>query len=169
MASDPSLTYVIDTSVWLDLAKHYPADIPVFTPIWTGLDGMIASGRLRAPLEVKGELVGRDDWIANHVKARPELFHPLTEELQDALIKVVARYEITPPDGTETQCDEFVVALALLLQACVLTQEKRRKHKTGRPKIPDACDGFGLEWVPLLDFIRHRINATDGAPGTGSV
>jgi hypothetical protein len=50
------------------------------------------------------------------------------------------------------QADPFVVALARVRGATVVTEEHA---KPTAPKIPDACRRFGIRCINLLEFIRE--------------
>jgi hypothetical protein len=75
----------------------------------------------------------------------------LTTEIVDSAQVVLARFpDLIDSDGERDRADPFVVGTARLIDGItVVTQERRRKGTTGRPRIPDACDHFN---VPVCDW-----------------
>jgi hypothetical protein len=148
--------YVVDASVWIDAWRRYPPSIDVFRPIWDGLDSMIADGSLRSPEEIRQELERGTDGLPLWLAPRRLTFHPLDSDLQAGVTLVMSRFsDMVDPDSDKSRGDPFVVALAQAKSGIVVSSENGRKHPTGRPKIPDACAGFGIRCLKWLDFLRE--------------
>jgi hypothetical protein len=145
--------YVFDTSVWIDLFRGYPPDL--FPGLWARIDAAIASGQLVSPHEVLVELDNGNDAIAPILKAKAGLFAPLDTALQAEVTSVLARCPTLVDAGaTRDKADPYVVALAVLRSATVVTGEKPAKPNAARMKIPDACAASGVTALDLFAFLR---------------
>jgi hypothetical protein len=127
---------------------------------WDQLDEKIDRGDIIAPMEVKIELKSPEDLVA-WVKQRPNIFRELDQEFQTSASEVIGRIQedakakqlILKPN--QLQADPFVVALARINGTVVVTEEKPgRSPAQGRPKIPDLCDWYDVEYVDLFGFMR---------------
>jgi hypothetical protein len=150
--------YVLDSSVWIDAWRGYPPDIPVFAPIWNGIDALIGRKVLVSPEDVKEELERGADALIKYLKQRSGLFYPLDAELQASLIDVVAQYELADPNSDKNRADPIVVALGRVKKATVVSNEHPSKTlgKGGRPRIPDACAGLGIRCIKWLEFLKEE-------------
>ncbi len=80
--------YCLDTSALVDgWVRSYPPDI--FPDLWEKIDNLIQARLVFSPDEVLYELSKQDDSLYAWVKARPELFVPLTTEVQLAVTKIL--------------------------------------------------------------------------------
>jgi hypothetical protein len=135
----------------------------VLPSLWTTLEQLIADGRLLVPHEVVRELSRRYPETAAWLEQ-----HGASVELDNDQISIVRkirkRVALTDVDQSEPSGDELVVALALARQPAqiafetdsyvVVTQETR--STTGRRKIPNACDAFGVECIKLMDMFARE-------------
>jgi hypothetical protein len=146
--------YVLDTSIWIRVGDNHPPDI--FVSLWEQLDAAIASRDVRSPEEVLHELErGAGDDLAATLRARPGLFAALDEPLQRAVAEVVARCPgFADPNAERNRADPFVVALARVLGATVVSGERPRRAATAPHKIPDACAEFGVPHLDWFGFLR---------------
>jgi hypothetical protein len=151
--------YSIDTNVLMDWqARFFPTDI--FPSIVNYVDGMIAEERWMAPDIVEEELnaVGTAELVA-WAKARPHMFVPLEDVLAEALA-IQARFPgLKDPKAEYEEADAYVIALAKLRDAIVVTQETSAAEKN-RPRrthfIPDVCRELGLTCISLLGLMRRE-------------
>lgn len=113
----------------------------------------VAAGVVIAPDEVLRETERKDDGLHAWCKAHRELFTPLTEEVQLAAIEITAAVPtLVDLRKGRGQADPFVIALARVRSATVVTEEH---SKPTVPRIPDACRKFGVRCINLLEFIRE--------------
>ena len=67
-------TYIVDTSVLILLAQHYPKDI--FASLWTSIEKLIEDGSILAPREVLKEIEqGGDDELIKWCKKYRRMFY----------------------------------------------------------------------------------------------
>lgn len=147
------MSYCIDTNVFIDAGeRYYPIDIvPGF---WENVDGLIASGRMKAPEMLIEELERKDDAWRQWVYERKEtLIVPMDLPQIEAVRKVMAVYAAEGIDANRIAGDPFFIALALANGLTVVTNEKPRR---GGAKIPKICAALGLPSIGLLDLMRRE-------------
>ncbi|MEQ1633977.1 MAG: DUF4411 family protein [Planctomycetota bacterium] len=143
--------YCFDSSALIHAAtRAYP--IEVFASFWDRFEGAVASGVVIAPDEVLVEAARKDDGLHAWCKAHREMFVPLTLDVQAAAMEITAAVpSLVDIKKGRGQADPFVVALARVRSATVVTEEHA---KPTAPKIPDACKLFGVTCINLLEFLR---------------
>jgi len=147
------LSYCIDTNVFIDAGeRYYPPDIvPGF---WKNLDGLIATGRMKAPEMLIEELERKgDDWRQWVYERKDTLIVPMDLPQIEAVTKVVAVYAAEGIDANRITGDPFFIALALAQDLIVVTNEKPRR---GGAKIPKICSALGVPSIGLLDLMRRE-------------
>lgn len=156
MIVPPTVCYSIDTSALITAWwRNYPPD--VFGPVWEHLDILIRNGIVKASGEVLVELEKQDDDLYQWCKARDnDLFIDLVEELQDAVILLLAKYPKLVATG-RNKADPFVIALATLAKPdplIIITEEGPQSGSAKKPNIPFICNKEGLTSQPLIKLLR---------------
>lgn len=151
--------YVVDTSAFMDWHdRYYPTD--VFPALVTLVDGLIAAGRLFSVEIVHDELkkmasAGLQAWA----KARNHLFDPTKNHLAEALAVEGAYPALKDPNAQFDEADAYVIALAQIHGAVVVTAETPAAHKR-KPKrsmyIPDVCAALGMACISNLGMMRRE-------------
>jgi rRNA maturation endonuclease Nob1 len=162
MAEQPC--YCIDTSALIELHATYGSD--VFVSLWQNLTGLVKEGRLIAPREVLREIEKKDNDLLKWVKKHRKMFREQDiEQLQHAQ-DILSRFsKLIDPAKEIPDADPFVVALAIIEntkrqdslfkgQCIVVTQEK--PSRGARPKIPDVCQHYGIECIPVAELFRKE-------------
>jgi len=147
--------YCIDTSAIIDaMRRYYPPD--AFPGLWEKLELMIESEELIAPKEVLHELSKKDDDTYEWAKNNSKIFIELDEEVQWATSEILNEFPRLVADMSgRNHADSFVIALARVKGAVVVTNEKRaRNPKT--PKIPDVCEHLDIRCIDLLNLILEK-------------
>jgi hypothetical protein len=146
--------FCFDTSALLECwSRYYPVD--VFPGIWERLAYLVEGGDLIAPDEVHEEVRRKDDGLAEWLKTRASMFVPLDGPVQIASTEVLAEFpELVKALSGRTQADPFVIGLARVRKATVVTQE--RGGNRARPRIPLVCDYFEVPCTDIVGFIRQR-------------
>lgn len=149
------MIYCADTNAFIEgWVRSYP--IEVFPRLWKGLEGLVAEGRLISPDEVKRELHRRTDTLLEWAKQQEGLFLPLEDDVQEALAEIMQGFpRLVDTRRNRSGADPFVIALAKVRGATVLTQETH-SNSASRPRIPDVCDALGVKHVDLLTLIRRE-------------
>lgn len=148
------MRYCFDSSSVLEgWVRYYPPD--VFPGLWDRIDALIRNGDVRSPDEVREELNKKHDEVYAWAKARNELFVPLDDEIQAATRAVLEAFpRLVGELRDRNRADPFVIALAMVNGAAVVTEEKRAGTRD-RPRIPIVCDHFGIRHLRLLEMIRE--------------
>ena len=145
--------YVLDSSIWIRIGRNHPPDI--FVKFWEQLDASIANREILSPEEVLYELERGTDDLGPLLRGKQGLFVPLDEALMVAVSAVmVSCPDLADLDAERNRADPFVVALARIRQGTVATEERPRRGRTGRPRIPDACTQLGVQYMDWFGFLR---------------
>jgi hypothetical protein len=146
--------YSFDTSAWLQCwARFYPRD--VFPALWERLEDMLDSGKVVCSDEVLRELSKEEDDLTAWLRAKPEVFVELSEEIQDATNEILAAHPyIAKEFARRTHADPFVVAVAKVHDCTVVTQEGRGSE--AKPRIPLVCEALDIPCIDVISFIRQE-------------
>jgi hypothetical protein len=148
------MNYSIDTSSLVGAwRRSYP---PSLLPrLWDqDLPTLIASGDLRASQEVRIELERQDDEVHEWAVAQTDLFIEVDDLVQTTVKTILARYpNLINANTGRSGADPFIIALAQANGCTVVSEEKSRPTK---PKIPDACAGFSIPCINMLDLMLQQ-------------
>jgi len=149
--------YCIDTSALIAAwDERYPIDH--FPAFWKAMDGIIAAGRLVAPVPVLKETEKKSDELHAWLKERDGMFVELNDAIQLRVRAILAKYErLVMAMKHRTAADSFVIALALERKLTIVSEE-RPTGNLNRPKIPDvvADQDFACPHIYLLDLIKRE-------------
>ncbi len=149
------MIYCLDTSALINpWNKNYRiANFPAF---WEDIDGLIRTGAAIAPMEVLKEIERQDDELLLWVRQRLELFREIDEKIEIVLRKeVLAKFHnMVDYNRDRSGADPWVVALALVENAVVVSQEDKGKKK--RPSIPDVCFKLNVRHIRVADLIADQ-------------
>jgi hypothetical protein len=147
--------FCIDTSALLHGWKRdYPPD--VFGSVWENMDRLVDSGTLIAPEEVLLELTRGGDEIHDWAKARKRMFLPADEQVQAEVRRIVNKWRPFMPKHSRDGiwADPYVIALAHVKGAIVVTGEKPVGPGAKKPKIPNICEEIGVDYTDMLGLLR---------------
>ncbi len=147
--------YSVDTSAILHawLRAYPPANFPAF---WTKIDGLINTGDLIATEEVLIELERKDDDVYKWAKARNQMVITIDEPVQVAVQEILGTHpRLLDTRKSRSSADPFVIAVAKINGATVLTQESR-SNRDSKPNIPDVCSALGIPSVDLIQLIKEQ-------------
>jgi hypothetical protein len=148
--------YSFDTSAYIN-GMHDIFRVPTFQGVWDQIGELVSQGVIRSVDEVKRELQRRDDEVLGWARSQRGLFVPLSREIQAKTREVLAAHPrligLGGPTG-RSSADPFVVALAMVHEGTVVTQEQRRS--LSKPRIPDVCDALGVRCISLPEFVDEQ-------------
>jgi Domain of unknown function (DUF4411) len=155
------MLYLLDANVLIDAGRdYYPRDrVPEF---WEWLQFQGESGVVKIPEEMYEEVVvGRDPvaaWLRQESVKRALL---LSEEVDpDLVVRAVEEGYASNMTQVEVETigrDPFLIAYALAVphDRCVVTTEGRKpSRKRHNRKMPDVCDGLGLNVCHTFEMLR---------------
>jgi len=126
-----------------------------FPSLWRHIDQMIQDGGFLCPDEVLVELERKDDELHRWAKQRPDLFHPLDDDLQVAVAEILATFPtLVNSKRFRSQADPFVIGLARITGRTVVTEEYA--GSATNPRIPYVCTHYGIQCIKLLELIRRQ-------------
>jgi len=154
--------YCIDSSSLIDLKPYFSE---IFKSLWKDIEELINQSRLISPFEVLREIENYDDEVADWARKHKGLFKQLNSEQLYAVSKILSKFpNLIDPDKKIPDADPFIIALALVRQdemgsllgdkCMVVTQEKPTKG--ARPKIPDVCKHFGIEYIGIREMLNRE-------------
>lgn len=150
----PGYVYCIDTSALMDLMERYPRN--VFQTLWKNIEVLVSQKRLIAPREVLREIIWNTqllDWAKNHKK----MFRDLdTEQLQYVKEIEATHPRLVDPTKTTPDADPFLIALAKVENATVVTSEKHASPTSSRVKIPDVCQVCSIKCINLTEWFNEQ-------------
>jgi predicted nucleic acid-binding protein len=155
------MLWCVDTSAWIDAVRLYNPASPLFERLWGFLEQEILAGRVLSPKAVHDEL--REKTLADSPpfaalvkRVKGSLFAEETPELQARFAVIVNEYPDLTKKGkpfARSDADAWVVALAEIRGAVVVSQEKPKPSATVPWKIPDVASARGLTTAPLHEFL----------------
>ena len=162
------MLWCVDTSAWIDAVRFYNPASALFEGFWGFLEQEILAGRVISPEAVHDELrqktLGDSPSFAAFVKrVKGSLFAEETAELQTLFAAITNQYPDLTRKGkpfARSDADAWVIALAEIRGALVVSQEKPKPAAAVPYKIPDVARARGLTPVPLHDFL----NSLQGLP-----
>jgi hypothetical protein len=146
------MIYCIDTSSLIFAKNSFPTDL--FPGFWTPFEDKIRDKSLISIHPVWEEIGKGDDGLPKWAKDNHVLFHEVTTEIGYAVKKVItAGKEIVNPLLEKDEADPYLIALAMVVNGTVVTQEKA-KTKKGQIKIPIVCQRLNIPCTDLHGMMR---------------
>lgn len=128
----------------------------VFQTLWVQIEGAIADGQIRSVDEVQRELARRDDDARQWADAQGDLFVPLELPIQQSAAQILNVHpRLVSQGGRRSAADPFVIALAMVRNGTVVTEETARGNLTS-PRIPDVCGDLGVPCLNLMEYIEAQ-------------
>jgi hypothetical protein len=145
--------YSFDTSALIDgLERYYPANI--FDGLWQAVDSLISDGRFFASTEVWEEIKKKDESVKKWAEPRrSDVFIDTDATTTKEVQKILDKFpRLVMSGGRRNRADPFVVAVASLRKATVVTGEGS-DGTMNKPKIPFVCQQLNIPCVTFTEFI----------------
>jgi hypothetical protein len=148
--------FALDTSLFLNgWTKFY---VPtVFPAVWSAIEHALREGAATACWDVYDEIRHKEDEIAKWAKERQEFFQPPSEQCLLKLREVMAEFPAyVRAGGAKNKADPMIVAHAIVTDTTVVTFEQPQPiwNPKRAPKLPFACDRFGVHWMSPCSFFE---------------
>jgi hypothetical protein len=149
------MTYVFDSNSFIVLGHYFPTRFPSF---WERFDACVSDGRILSVKEVLRELDNKNtrphllDWVA----ANRRIFLTPSSQETDFVREIFSNCQYQTMIKQEKvltggpAADPFVIALAKIRVACVVTEETK---KDGAVRIPTVCECYGIDCTNLEGFM----------------
>lgn len=148
------MKYSLDSDAAINAWRDYPIDH--FPKIWEWVEQMGSSEILGMSEVVFKELEkGGDECFAWFKKRKEYFVHPNDDDVQRELDRLVNTYNNFGLITGKNEGDPFVVALAIVKDCVVVTNESMSNNMNG-PKVPDVCRAEGIQWIKFVDVIRRE-------------
>ena len=152
------MAYVFDTNCFIVIGHYYPEQFPSF---WERFNQAVEIGKIISVREVLRELDGEatEDHLVEWIELHKRIFAtPSVAEMQfTRQIFSVPHFQASLPDRNRLRnnpfADPFIIALAKVMNYCVVTQESEKPHAA---KIPNICNHFDVDWTNLQGFMERE-------------
>ena len=151
------MIYVFDSNTLINIFNHYyPGRFPSF---WDNFNELISKQIIISVREVRRELEKRGDKLSDWAKSHNELFLTPNAEESGFIAEIfkIKHFHILIQKKQQyiggPIADPFVIAKAKILNACVVTEEKKTDNAA---KIPNVCDHFGISCINLEGFMEKE-------------
>ena len=148
------MKYSLDSDAAINAWRDYP--IENFPKIWDWIERMGRDGLLGISEVVFRELEKGGDECYDWFKTRKSDFvYPNDDDVQRELNRLVNTYNNFGLITGKNEGDPFVVALAIVQDCMVVTNESMSNNMNG-PKVPDVCRAEGIQWIKFVEVIRRE-------------
>ncbi|PKP58836.1 MAG: DUF4411 domain-containing protein [Candidatus Altiarchaeales archaeon HGW-Altiarchaeales-1] len=151
-----NLIYCIDADALINIKKHYPKDIDLFSPIWNKLEDMVKNDTLISSIEVFEEIndaTDKNDFLLQWSTKNKNMFRGIDDNCQkEEFENVKSKYDKDYWDKESAKgpwADPWLIALSICKKATLVTSEKNAQNH-----IPYIADCFKIHSMNLLDFFR---------------
>lgn len=151
--------YHLDANVFIQ-AKNGPYSMDIVPSFWRLLDKQAEAGVVCSSITVYAELATGNDELADWVKERKGtgLFREPSADVQRFFNQIAtyvqARYAEHQAQEFLAGADAWVIAHAKAENALVVTHENLVNEYSKKPKIPNICRHFGVEWLNVYQMLR---------------
>lgn len=146
------MKYSLDSDAAINAWRDYP--IGHFPKIWDWIEQMGRKEIVGMSEVVFKELEkGGDECYAWFRERKEHFVYPNDEAVQTELERLVNSYNNFGIVTGKNEGDPFVVALAIVKDCTVVTNESMSNNMNG-PKVPDVCRAEGIPWIKFVDVIR---------------
>ena len=152
------VVYSLDTSALIAaFNERYP--IEHFPGFWRDIEELIRNDRLKMEqiaFEEGMKDKGIKEWC-NQNQLEPYLQWVTDDSIQIKVKEILKEFpRMLDARRGKSGADPWVVALAMIYQDGIVVAEEGPTNKPHRPKIPEACNHFGIECIKLVDLVRRE-------------
>ncbi len=146
--------YILDTSALIAAwDERYPIDI--FPSLWSHFADAADLQFLASPDEVHAELSKRSKDLQAWLDKIGDYFIETDSEVLREVSRILSKHEkLVAEKKRASAADPFVVALAKIHRAVVVTEEGR--GSLAKPKISDVCEYYDVECINFLEFMKRN-------------
>ncbi len=152
--------YYLDANVFIQ-AKNGPYGMDIAPSFWKLLNKQSEAGVICSSSMVYKELVAGDDELAAWAKERKRtgLFRDPSEDVQRFFNQIATYVQARYPEHQAQEflngADAWVIAHAKAENAVVITHETLVNEYSTKPKIPNICRYFKVDWLNTYQMLRN--------------
>jgi hypothetical protein len=163
MNSDVEIIYIVDTSILIDIRRHYP--IP---DLWKEIENLFKSNRIISHNFVYEEIIPQKlvgvDGFTEMISRYKNNFLSTTQKQIDLVAEIINIFPgLIDHNSSKNQADPYLVAIAVELseepddlfkkkEYIVVTSESKNKPM----KIPAVCDKYKIRSINLFEFFEEN-------------
>jgi predicted nucleic acid-binding protein len=154
--------WVIDTDSIIKLYTTYSPDY--FSPLWIDIDDLFSRRQLWSTKVNYAEIEERtgQEYLLAWKHRHADRFVEIDEDSQKTVREIVNRFpDLIEIESDHEQADPYLIALAIKLDAVVITEEKRldrgalnNPQRKANMRIPNVCDQYDITSMDLVQFIN---------------
>ena len=97
----------------------------------------------------------KDEDLKEWVKKHKDCFSPLTKELQQKTMEILAQFPhlIKIRSTSNSNADPFLIATAIIEHATIISDERKRDETSRDYHIPNVCEHYDIECITLQAFL----------------
>ena len=154
------MSYVVDTSSFIDLFRHY--DRVVFPSLWKNFDKLVDRHRIVSVSHVRDELqrqkhADKASAWADNPGVRDLFAKPTMQEMEYLRTELAnSKFRAAVPQyqrSAHEKADIYLIARAKVSGRTVVTEER---YKPTGTKIPTICTSLNIQYVNLLGMMQRE-------------
>jgi len=154
-----SKPYCLDSNIFIQ-AQNGPYAMDIVPGFWTWLDKESGAGRIISCRTVYDEMVGFGDELADWVKDRDDtpFFQPPAAPVQAAYPhRGLCRQDVPTAqrERVPQRRGRWLIARAQVHGMIVATGEQLVDATSKKPKIPNVCKQFGVDYIGPYEMLRQ--------------
>lgn len=127
----------------------------VFPQFWNKMDEGVSSGLIFSSKMVLEEVSKQDDDVFAWAKARDDMFHKLDQLTLNTAAEITRNFpKLINTSQEKDMADPFLIALAKVKDAVLVTQETPLRNSPKRMKIPDVCEAMSVQCINILGMVK---------------
>lgn len=163
MNSDFEIIYIVDTSILIDIRRHYP--IP---DLWNEIEKLLKLNRIISHEYVYEEIIPQKldgvDGLTEMVSRYKKHFLSTTQKQIDLVAEIIQKFPgLIDHNSSKNQADPYIVAIAVELREVpedlfnkkeyvVVTNENKDKSM----RIPAVCKEYKIRCINLFEFFEEN-------------
>ncbi|EOS94743.1 DUF4411 family protein [Erwinia tracheiphila] len=157
------MNYIIDSNIFIEAQNTYYC-LGICPGFWDFLSERFITGELISIRHVYDEVAHKEDAIYEWISVRKHFFGSVDDVDTQKNFALIANYVQTEYESRKKNnqnvpsflsvADPWLVAKAKTLSATVVTHEVRAGAGSSKPKIPDICDKFGVNFIKTNELLR---------------
>jgi hypothetical protein len=145
----------MDTCALVFMKNTYFPD--KFISLWREFEKLISSGMVIIPREVFDEICAQDDKLSRWARENEKMIEDIDEDQLKLTAEIQNKFKnLIDLNKQITDADPFIIALAKIKKATIVTEEGFAGHGAKKLKIPNVCSHYKIRCIKTTDFINEQ-------------